>query len=70
MIELNLEQEEKKGKLGACLKVVGIGGAGGNAVNSMISSSELESVDFMVANTDAQALNLSRAEAKLQIGSK
>jgi cell division protein FtsZ len=70
MIELNVEREEKKGKLGACLKVVGIGGAGGNAVNSMINSGELESVDFMVANTDAQALNLSKAEVKLQIGSK
>jgi len=70
MIELNLEAEELKGRLGACLKVVGVGGAGGNAVNSMIKSNELEAVDFMVANTDAQALNLSSAEVKIQIGSK
>ena len=69
MIEINLE-EEKQESLGACLKVIGIGGAGGNAVNSMISSNELGNVSFIIANTDAQALNLSSAEHKIQIGSK
>jgi cell division protein FtsZ len=69
MIELNLE-EEKREKLGACLKVIGVGGAGGNAVNSMISSSELDTVDFIVANTDAQALELSKADCKVQLGVK
>ncbi|MCK4651193.1 cell division protein FtsZ [Candidatus Babeliales bacterium] len=70
MIELNLEEEENKIKLGACLKVVGIGGAGGNAVNSMIGGNELETVDFVVANTDAQALSLSNAAIKIQLGAK
>lgn len=62
--------EEKQEKLGANLKVIGIGGAGGNAVNSMINSGELENVEFIVANTDAQALNLSLAESVIQIGNK
>ncbi|MBD3231446.1 cell division protein FtsZ [Candidatus Dependentiae bacterium] len=69
MIELNLE-EEKQENFGACLKVIGIGGAGGNAVNSMINSNELKNINFIVANTDAQALNLSLAEYKIQIGKK
>ena len=69
MIEINLE-DEKKEKLGASLKVVGIGGAGGNAVASMISGNELDRVDFIVTNTDAQALSLSNADCKIQIGSK
>ncbi len=49
------------------LVVVGVGGAGGNAVNNMIRSN-LEGVEFLVANTDAQALNQSIAERKLQLG--
>jgi len=69
MIELNLEEENQE-KLGACLKVIGIGGAGGNAVNSMIESNELSNVEFLVTNTDAQALSLSLADCKIQIGSK
>ena len=47
--------------------VIGIGGAGGNAVNNMISSG-LDGVDFIVANTDAQALALSKAERRIQMG--
>jgi cell division protein FtsZ len=47
--------------------VIGIGGAGGNAVNNMIASG-LEGVDFVVANTDAQALSLSRADRRIQLG--
>ena len=43
------------------LKVIGVGGAGGNAVNNMIHR-ELEGVEFVVANTDAQALEQSQAE--------
>ncbi|MCB9492663.1 MAG: cell division protein FtsZ [Epsilonproteobacteria bacterium] len=69
MIELNLE-EELVDTSGVNLKVLGIGGAGGNAVNSMISSGELDHVKFIVANTDAQALNLSQAKQKLQLGKK
>ena len=51
------------------IKVVGTGGAGSNAVNRMIESG-LRNVDFIVANTDLQALNHSRAEIKLPIGQK
>jgi cell division protein FtsZ len=51
----------------ATLKVIGVGGAGGNAVNRMISSS-LTGCDFIVANTDAQVLAESNALHKLQIG--
>lgn len=69
MIELNIAEEEQK-KLGASLKVLGIGGGGGNAVNSMIACGELEGVDFIVANTDAQALDNSPAEIKVQLGGK
>lgn len=47
--------------------VIGIGGAGGNAVNNMIDSG-LDGVDFLVANTDAQALALSKAERRIQMG--
>jgi len=47
--------------------VIGVGGAGGNAVNNMIASG-LEGVDFVVANTDAQALALSRADRRIQLG--
>ncbi|UCC80343.1 MAG: cell division protein FtsZ [Candidatus Zixiibacteriota bacterium] len=51
------------------IKVVGIGGAGGNAVNRMISSG-FSSVEFISINTDAQALENSRADLKIQIGKK
>ena len=49
------------------ITVFGVGGAGGNAVNNMISSG-LTGVDFVVANTDAQALALSKAERIIQLG--
>ncbi len=49
--------------------VMGIGGAGGNAVNNMIKS-ELEGVEFVVANTDAQALAISAAKRRIQLGIK
>ncbi len=53
----------------AKIKVVGVGGGGGNAVNTMIAC-DLLGVDFIVANTDAQALRMSKAPTKIQIGSK
>ncbi len=53
----------------AKLKVIGIGGGGGNAVNNMIRS-QVEGVEFIVANTDAQALKTSLAPVKLQLGAK
>jgi len=49
------------------ISVIGVGGAGGNAVNNMVDSG-LEGVDFIVANTDAQALGLSKAERRIQLG--
>lgn len=66
---LNIEYEDSPPLNGATIKVVGIGGAGGNAVNRMIEA-QIEGVQFLVANTDVQALKFSRAPLKLQIGSK
>ena len=51
------------------ITVIGVGGAGGNAVNNMIES-KLEGVEFVVANTDAQAVGLSKAEKRIQLGVK
>jgi cell division protein FtsZ len=56
-------------RTGACIKVVGVGGGGSNAVNRMITAG-LGGVEFLVANTDVQALKQSRAPVKIQIGSK
>jgi cell division protein FtsZ len=53
----------------AKIKVIGVGGGGGNAVNSMIQSNQIHNVEFIAINTDAQALLNSKAETKLQIGS-
>jgi cell division protein FtsZ len=54
---------------GARIKVIGIGGGGGNAVNRMIESG-IEGIEFLVANTDLQALKRSRAPIKIQLGSR
>jgi len=51
----------------AKIKVIGVGGSGGNAVNTMIASG-VTGVDFIVANTDAQALRMSKSPVKIQIG--
>lgn len=48
------------------ITVFGVGGAGGNAVNNMIESG-LEGVDFVVANTDSQALTMAAAERRIQL---
>ncbi len=53
----------------ARMKVVGVGGAGGNAVNRMVDE-DLEGVEFISANTDAQALKCSRAQVTIQLGKK
>lgn len=53
----------------AKIKVIGVGGGGGNAVNRMIDAN-MEGVDFVVANTDLQALRMARAEVKIQLGVK
>jgi len=49
------------------ITVIGVGGAGGNAVNNMIDAN-LEGVEFLVVNTDAQALAHSKASRKIQMG--
>src|ERR1041385_8638825 len=51
------------------IAILGVGGAGGNAINNMIRA-KLEGVEFIAANTDAQALSSSRAERKIQIGAR
>ncbi|RPJ73157.1 MAG: cell division protein FtsZ, partial [Desulfobacteraceae bacterium] len=51
----------------AKIKVIGVGGAGGNAINNMIHGG-LQGVTFVVANTDAQALEVSRADTVIQLG--
>ncbi len=61
----NFVESEKTAKI----RVIGVGGAGGNAVNNMISS-KLQGVKFISANTDAQSLEVSRAAVKIQIGEK
>ncbi len=53
----------------AKIKVIGVGGAGGNAINNMIDS-KLQGVKFIAANTDAQALEVSKASIKLQVGER
>lgn len=58
-------EDEKSAKI----KVIGAGGAGGNAINNMIAS-KLQGVRFIAANTDLQALEVSRAPVKIQMGEK
>ena len=64
----DFELDNESGNL-AQLKVIGVGGAGGNAVNRMVDAG-LENVEFISINTDTQALNNSKADVKLQIGEK
>lgn len=54
---------------GAKIKVIGVGGGGGNAVNRMIEAG-IQNVEFIVANTDVQALEASKAPIKIQLGSR
>ena len=65
---LNLTMPDE-GDLKPRITVFGVGGAGGNAVNNMIDK-ELEGVEFVVANTDAQALQQSKSESRVQLGVK
>ncbi|MBY0293187.1 MAG: cell division protein FtsZ [Alphaproteobacteria bacterium] len=64
---LTLSQNEQQKELKPRITVIGVGGAGGNAVNNMIRG-DLKGVKFITSNTDAQALSLSLAEAKIQLG--
>src|SRR3989304_968233 len=54
----------------AKIKVIGVGGGGGNAVSSMIESDHIAGVEFIAVNTDAQVLLANKAPTKLQIGEK
>ena len=60
---------EEQSAQNARMKVVGVGGGGGNAVNRMIAEA-LSGVQFISVNTDAQALAASRSDIKVQIGKK
>ena len=68
LMTLNLRMPEQA-DLKPRITVFGVGGAGGNAVNNMIEK-ELDGVEFVVANTDAQALQQGKAPAKIQMGVK
>ncbi|MCQ2452971.1 MAG: cell division protein FtsZ [Clostridia bacterium] len=67
MLEVQMENENNKGF--AAIRVVGCGGGGSNAVNRMVEAG-LRGVEFIAVNTDHQALNLSKAGTKIQIGEK
>ena len=64
---INLTVPEQNQALKPHIMVIGVGGAGGNAVNNMINA-HLEGVEFLVANTDAQSLSQTLAEQKIQLG--
>lgn len=64
MLEFEMDMDQL-----ATIKVIGVGGGGSNAVNRMIENG-LQGVEFIAVNTDAQALHLSKATTKLQLGSK
>ncbi|MCD6274307.1 MAG: cell division protein FtsZ [Deltaproteobacteria bacterium] len=64
-MDFTLVENEKTAKI----KVIGVGGAGGNAINNMIDSG-LQGVKFVAANTDAQALDISKADMKIQLGTR
>ena len=62
-------QPQQPQRLKACIRVVGVGGGGGNAVNRMIASG-LNGVEFWVMNTDAQVLEMAHTDKRLQLGNK
>src|SRR5437588_61561 len=64
-LKIGLNEEQ----LTAKIKVIGVGGGGGNAVNRMIQAG-IKGIEFLVANTDVQAMRASAAPTKLQIGAK
>lgn len=64
-----IEFDEKPSQIGTVIKIVGVGGAGGNAVNTMIDN-ELSGVEFIAANTDMSDLVKSKANMRLQLGRK
>src|SRR5471030_2109828 len=67
LMTINLSLPQTESEIKPRITVIGVGGAGGNAVNNMISAA-LEGVEFIVANTDAQALGQSLADRRVQLG--
>lgn len=68
--DIEISELANAGNTGAAvIKVIGVGGGGNNAVNRMIAAN-VKSAQFIVANTDKQALNMSNAEEKIQLGMK
>ena len=66
---INISIQDVAQNLHPKITVLGVGGSGGNAVNNMINAN-LEGVDFLIANTDAQALQISSCPNKIQLGLK
>ena len=66
---INISLQDVGENLHPKITVLGVGGSGGNAVNNMMNSN-LEGVDFLIANTDAQALQISSCPNKIQLGLK
>ena len=66
---INITLQDVGSNLHPKITVLGVGGSGGNAVNNMINAN-LEGVDFLIANTDAQALQISQCPNKIQLGLK
>jgi cell division protein FtsZ len=66
---LNFTFGDEPPQAGARIKVIGVGGGGGNAVNHMIEA-RIEGIEFLVANTDLQALHRSRAPVQVQLGAR
>tara|TARA_B100001287_G_scaffold189185_1_gene159782 strand:- start:1241 stop:2896 length:1656 start_codon:yes stop_codon:yes gene_type:complete len=64
---INISLQDVEDNLHPKITVLGVGGSGGNAVNNMINAN-LEGVDFLIANTDAQALQISKCPNKIQLG--
>ena len=64
---MGLIEFEKENEYSACIKVVGVGGGGTNAINSMLKAS-LQGVDFIIANTDVQSLEASPCPQKVKLG--
>ena len=64
---INISIQDVAQNLHPKITVLGVGGSGGNAVNNMINAN-LEGVDFLIANTDAQALQISSCPNKIQLG--
>ncbi|HPI24965.1 MAG TPA: cell division protein FtsZ, partial [Candidatus Cloacimonadota bacterium] len=64
-----IEFDERPAQVGTNIKIIGVGGAGGNAINTMIIN-DLAGVEFIAANTDAGDLTKSQAKMKLQLGKK